>query len=190
MTSQIVIYCKRMKKLFVSGSNGHGIALISWQPDGRHVACTRKHGFVEILDACGSNVDTIKLPKSPITSLEWDSLGVTIAILQTGASIVHLYNFASSDLYPLNSGGIKPSWFSWSKKSSFLAIGSSKGKLLIHNVSTRTNEMIAVKHSDAIVCGSWSYSGHFLAVGSKDKIISLSSCDGKIVSFSCFLVCV
>ena len=65
----------------------------------------------------------------------------------------------------------------WSKMGLFLAVGTSKGNLLIYNHSASRKVPILGKHNRRITCGAWS-SGNLLALGGDDKILSVSNVDG------------
>lgn len=65
----------------------------------------------------------------------------------------------------------------WAKVSCILAVGTSKGNVSIYNHSTSKRTPIIGKHSKKIICGAWN-SENLLALGSEDKSISISNCDG------------
>lgn len=68
-------------------------------------------------------------------------------------------------------------WCGWSRISSFLAIGTSKGSLIIYNYEHSKRVPLIGKHAKRITCGAWN-SQNLIAIGSDDKTISLSNVAG------------
>jgi len=75
----------RLENLFVVDARHHGKGkiLFAWHPDGAYVATTGTSRVVHIFDSEGSLVEQIVPPSPSIcTSLQWDSQGEVLAILQ------------------------------------------------------------------------------------------------------------
>lgn len=69
---------------------------------------------------------------------------------------------------------------SWSKSSSLLAVGTSRGNLLIYNHHSSKKIPILGKHTRRISTGSWSKDG-LLALGSDDKMLTISNDSGDTI---------
>lgn len=72
------------------------------------------------------------------------------------------------------------SFVKWSKFRSQLAVGTSKGNLLLYNHMTSRKVPILGKHSRKITCGAWSEEG-LLALGSEDRTFTLSNEEGETI---------
>lgn len=68
----------------------------------------------------------------------------------------------------------------WGKSGLFLAIGTSKGNVLIYNQKAGRKIPILGKHTKKIVSGAWS-SDNLLALGSEDKTLTVSTLEGDTV---------
>lgn len=66
----------------------------------------------------------------------------------------------------------------WSRISDKLAVGDSKGNLLLYDSDHGKKNELAGKHGGAITCVAWSNTD-ILALGSEDNKFSLSNADGK-----------
>jgi len=69
---------------------------------------------------------------APVTCLEWDKDGEYLAILQDGNGVVPLWNLSSKRVVPLETNLKDPTFLAWSKTGPQLAIGTAKGKHLMH----------------------------------------------------------
>lgn len=87
-----------------------------------------------------------------------------------------LYELNTRKLKSVDFGGgnHEVTFVSWSLDSSQLALGTLKGALLLYDSNTKRKETVVGKHSMEIVDGTWGF-GQVLALGSRDKTISLSS---------------
>ncbi|CAJ0963747.1 unnamed protein product [Ranitomeya imitator] len=72
------------------------------------------------------------------------------------------------------------SFLLWSKTSSLLAVGTSKGNLLVYNLQTSRKVPVLGKHTRRITCGCWS-SQNLLALGGEDKMITISNQEGDTI---------
>ncbi len=68
----------------------------------------------------------------------------------------------------------------WGKSGLFLAIGTTKGNVLLYNQRAGRKIPILGKHTKKIVSGAWS-SDNLLALGSEDRTLSVSTLEGDTV---------
>ena len=138
-------------------------------------------GLVHIFDRQGEQYDEIGLDLSaPVIALEWDPDGSTLAILQMGSSVVPLWDLASRSTQNLDSNQKDPTFIRWNSTGNILAIGTSKGNLVLYSKGTRKMVPVLGKHSKKITCGVWN-SGDELVLGSEDKMITLSNSKGDTI---------
>merc|ERR1719317_85511 len=71
-----------------------------------------------------------------------------------------------------------PCWMMWSKVGPQLAIGTSKGNLLLYNKLVYKKNVIRGKHTKDIIYGDWNDENK-LALASNDKTVSISDEEGK-----------
>lgn len=72
-----------------------------------------------------------------------------------------------------------PSLVKWSKMGPQLAIGTTKGNLVLYNKDSRKLTPIQGKHSKKITCGDWSSSSNVLALGGQDNVMTVSDENGN-----------
>ena len=80
---------------------------------------------------------------------------------------------------PLETALKDPCFIAWSKTSAHLAVGTSKGNLLIYNKTKKQKVPVVGKHSKRITCGSWSRGGNKLALGAEDRSLTISNENGE-----------
>jgi len=71
-----------------------------------------------------------------------------------------------------------PTFLCWAKRGPQLAVGDSRGNVLLYNKDTRRKVPVVGKHSSAIISGAWS-AGGLLALGSDDHVLTISDGSGK-----------
>lgn len=106
--------------------------------------------------------------------MAWDKDGDTLAIIQDKNGVVYLWDANSHKTIQLESGlreGL--AFLLWSRVGPQLAIGTSKGNLLIYNHQTSRKVPILGKHTKKIVCGAWN-SENLLALVERTSV-SLSA---------------
>jgi len=170
-----------MKKLFTIPARFHGNegVVTAWHPDGSLIATTGTNRLVFIFDRYGERVDEIKIPAGgACIGLDWDKDGEVLGILMAASSIVYLWDLNSKKLMEMDSNMKDLSWLKWSLSSSQLAVGTAKGNLLIYNRKTSKKNPIMGKHTKGICCGAWN-SDNKLALGAKDKEVTVSDADGN-----------
>ncbi|KAL9972694.1 hypothetical protein ACROYT_G019054 [Oculina patagonica] len=160
---------------------GGGTVTYSWQQKlGNYLAVTGTNRVVMIYDRHGEQRDEINLP-GQCTGMAWDKDGDTLAIIQDKNGIVYLWDANSHKTIQLESGlreGL--TFLLWSRVGPQLAIGTSKGNLLMYNHQTSRKVPILGKHTKKIVCGAWN-SENLLALGGEDKCITVSNVDGDTI---------
>jgi len=76
---------------------------------------------------------------NPVTSMDWDMDGETLAILQNNETSVTVWNVSTRNYTVLdisNNTGDRATFIKWSKTHLVLAIGSEKGSLTFYNKQT------------------------------------------------------
>ncbi|XP_046853283.1 WD repeat-containing protein 19-like [Xenia sp. Carnegie-2017] len=170
-----------MKRVFSVPERVHGGSFVKyeWQnKQGNFIATAGVSRSVIIFDRHGELVDEINLPGF-CTGLAWDKDGDTLGIIHDNKSaIIYLWDANVRRITQLESGLRDTLTFlSWSMVGNYLAIGSMKGNLLIYNHQTSRKVPILGKHTKKIICGAWN-SQNLLALGSEDKILTISNIDG------------
>jgi len=128
--------------------------------------------------------------------MDWDREGELLAILQTGASSIILWDANTKRATPLEC--MKDlSVFAWAKNGPQvccpqesmqefnrvvlphlqLAIGTAKGNLIIYNKRSLRKATFLGKFTKKINCATWNSQG-MLALGSEEKRISVNTADG------------
>lgn len=173
-----------MKELWGIGPEilGDGKAIFEWSPKGNWLAVAGVKRKVEILDRNGRLYDEIQLPQAEVLSMEprsasclqlaWDPVGDLLAILPAGNSCVYLWTASTKEAQKIDSE-FKTQEFTclaWSKNSVLLAVGTSKGSLLIYNARERKKTPYVGKHTKKIVCATWN----------KDNVLALASLDSNV----------
>ncbi|XP_071786835.1 WD repeat-containing protein 19-like isoform X1 [Asterias amurensis] len=172
-----------MKRVFTLSERTHGPGqiLFAWQTMlGNYLATTGQNNTVHLYDRHGELKDEISLP-GYCTGLGWDKDGDTLAMICDRSSVVFLWDANTHRSLQVESG-FKDTlcYLLWSKIGPQLAIGTSKGSLLIYNHQTSRKVPILGKHTKKIICGAWS-SQNLLALGSEDKNITISNADGDTI---------
>ena len=173
-----------MKELFTLPSEyfNRASCVLAWQSSGNALAAGAQNGLVRIVDRQGEILEEIMPDTSdPIDRLAWDSEGIFLAIIQQGCSVVYLWNNQTKMITKLDTETeMKPSFVVWSDYSPLLAVGGSKGHVLIYNKNTRRKIPVIGKHSKKITCGCWNKRNQ-LALGSMDSTVTLSNSDGDTI---------
>ncbi|XP_022086384.1 WD repeat-containing protein 19-like [Acanthaster planci] len=172
-----------MKRVFTLTEKTHGLGqiLFAWQTTlGNYLATTGLNNSVHLYDRHGELKDEISLPGT-CTGLGWDKDGDTLAMICDRSSVVFLWDANTHRTGQVDSGFKDTLCFLlWSKVGPQLAIGTSKGNLLIYNHQTSRKVPILGKHTKKILCGAWS-AQNLLALGSEDKNITISNAEGDTV---------
>jgi WD repeat-containing protein 19 len=175
-----------MKKLFTLGPqyHGHNSVIFAWQPNGNHVASIgRGQRNLFLFDRRGVQVEEVSLKSTAkVCLLEWDKDGEVLAILQEGDCVVMLWRHSEKKLEVLEMNSRDPTFLAWSKVGPQLVIGTKNGNIMIYNKRTLKKQTIMGKHSQMITHGAWHGTENIIALGAKDKTITLSGEDGDAVA--------
>eukprot|EP00794_Sanderia_malayensis_P019431 gene19431-21353_t len=173
-----------MKRVFTIPERVHGGTNVrfSWQQcQGNYLAATGNNRVVTIYDRHGELKDEIVLP-GLCNGMAWDKDGDTLAIINDKSGTIALWDASKGRTSQMESGlRDNLTFLSWSKNGKILAVGTSKGNLLIYNHQTSRKIPILGKHSKKITCGAWN-SENLLALGSEDKSITISNADGDTLN--------
>eukprot|EP00904_Undaria_pinnatifida_P000052 jgi/Undpi1/10047/HiC_scaffold_28.g12501.m1 len=160
--------------------HGKGPVIFSWHPQGTLLASSGSNRIVHIFTCHGQLLHSIKsATSSACTALEWDPLGLSLAIAQANSSVVLLWFPRQWKTRAVDVGVKDVTFVSWSKTGDYLALGTGKGTMCIYHRRTNEKMWAAGKHKRRINCGAWSYDNQ-LAYGSDDKQISVTSETGQI----------
>ncbi|XP_005092773.1 WD repeat-containing protein 19 [Aplysia californica] len=169
-----------MKRIFSLPDRAHGLGPITyaWQRShGNYLASTGTDSTVKIFDRHGDMKGIFTLP-GRCTGLGWDSDGDTLALICENSTGIFLWDTSTQRFTQIDSGLKDPMTFlMWSKFGALLAVGTSKGNLLIYDHKTSRKIPIIGKHTKKITCGAWS-AENLLALGSEDRTITISNADG------------
>uniref|UniRef100_A0A0G4H4Q0 Uncharacterized protein n=1 Tax=Chromera velia CCMP2878 TaxID=1169474 RepID=A0A0G4H4Q0_9ALVE len=172
-----------MKNLFSIGPEVLGVTspLVAWQPQGNFLAVAGAAGkSVVVVDRKGTRVrDVSGLSSKPVKSLDWDKDGEILAVLHQRDAVVYLVGINSGKVERLETGK-EATFMKWSKVGPQLAVGTSKGALILYNKRLSKKEEVQGKHSKKITCGAWNVS-NYLALGGDDRQITVSNHAGESV---------
>ncbi|PFH32333.1 hypothetical protein BESB_016510 [Besnoitia besnoiti] len=157
----------------------------AWQPKphGDSAFAFVWYGSTEVglYDSSGQRYARLYLEtNSSVTSLSWDRDGECLAVSQTGGADVTLWDAQTQTASVLDTGGREVTFMEWSAVGHTLAVGTSKGLVILYDRDTKKRETVLGPHTRAIRAGSWG-AGSVVAVGSEDKLVSLLTSDGALV---------
>ncbi|XP_069600695.1 WD repeat-containing protein 19 [Ranitomeya imitator] len=171
---------KRVFSLTEKGLLGHPIQYVWQKTLGNYIVVTGADHTVKIYDRHGQKKDEINLPGA-CYSMDWDKDGNALAIVAEKSSSIYMWDSNTCKTSQLDSGmRDQMSFLLWSKTSSLLAVGTSKGNLLVYNLQTSRKVPVLGKHTRRITCGCWS-SQNLLALGGEDKMITISNQEGDTI---------
>ncbi|KAK9830069.1 hypothetical protein WJX72_009571 [[Myrmecia] bisecta] len=183
-----------MRKLTTIGPNqlGVGGSIFTWNPRGHHLAVAGSKRKVNIYDRSGKLFDEIHIAApefsyddrlSCVRQLQWDATGESLAVLPRGQGFAIIWTAATKEAarVDITFKAQEASYMAWSRNGQTLAIGTSKGNLLLYNHSQRRKVPIMGKHTRSIVSGAWN-AGGLLALGGRDNQVTISKgADGDAV---------
>ncbi|NWW40546.1 WDR19 protein, partial [Panurus biarmicus] len=153
----------------------------AWQKTlGNFLAVTGGDRAVKIFDRHGQKKNEISLPGTCI-AMDWDKDGDTLAIITDKSSTIFLWDAITNKTSQVDSGmrdGM--SFLLWSRVGALLAVGTTKGNLLLYNRQTSRKISVLGKHTKRITCGCWSIE-NLLALGGEDKMITISNQEGDTI---------
>jgi len=175
-----------IKELFEIGPEvlGPGVPHIAWDPQGKHLAVVGHTNRVQIYTRVADVKAAFPLPSSgSVIDIGWDMDGEILAVLQSNTQIVSLYDVGEKKLSKLDVGMKGPCWMLWSKVGPQLAIGTTKGNLLLYNKLLYKKNSIRGKHTKEITFGDWNDENR-LALASQDRTVTISDEHGKTLEES------
>ncbi|XP_077638932.1 WD repeat-containing protein 19 isoform X2 [Lonchura striata] len=114
-------------------------------------------------------------------AMDWDKDGDTLAIITDKSSTIFLWDAITNKTSQVDSGMRDAmSFLLWSRVGALLAVGTTKGNLLIYNRQTSRKISVLGKHTKRITCGCWSIE-NLLALGGEDKMITISNQEGDTI---------
>uniref|UniRef100_A0A1I8I8I8 WD_REPEATS_REGION domain-containing protein n=1 Tax=Macrostomum lignano TaxID=282301 RepID=A0A1I8I8I8_9PLAT len=138
----------------------------------------KSHGSGGITFSWQKTIGNLIATTGNCVGMDWNKDGDYLAVITDRSSIILLWDAHTLRLYEIDSGFKDAlSFLSWSAVGPQLAVGSTKGNLLLYNHSTSRKVPILGKHSRKIICGCWS-AENLLALGSEDKTLTVSNSDG------------
>ncbi|XP_067993676.1 WD repeat-containing protein 19 isoform X2 [Melanerpes formicivorus] len=153
----------------------------AWQKTlGNLLAVTGGDHAVKIFDRHGQRRNEINLPGNCV-AMDWDKDGDTLAIITDKSSAIFLWDANTNKTSQVDSGMRDTlSFLLWSRVGTLLAVGTTKGNLLIYNRQTSRKIPVLGKHTKRITCGCWS-TENLLALGGEDKMITISNQEGDTI---------
>ncbi|KAL5011631.1 hypothetical protein ScPMuIL_010182 [Solemya velum] len=173
-----------MKHVFTIESRAAGNqkgVYFSWQKTlGNYMAVTSYDHVIKIFDRHGELRAEIEI-SGLCVGMGWDKDGDTLAIINDKNSVVQLWDANTQKTSHIDTGLREAhSFLLWAKAGPYLAIGTSKGNLLIYNHQTSRKIPVIGKHTKKITCGCWS-NENLLALGGDDKNITVSNAEGDTI---------
>jgi len=170
-----------MKRVFTLPGKVHGGTepKAKWQKKvGNFLATAGSNRTVQIWDRNGASVKVIDLP-GDCTDLDWCHDGALLAIIQAGSENFLLWNANTMETRTIKTEQkARLTSLFWSKVGYSLAIGGSKGNLVLFNYQTGRQIPVLGKHGNKpITCGAWSID-NLLCLGGQDETASLSNENG------------
>ncbi|XP_062348693.1 WD repeat-containing protein 19 isoform X1 [Cinclus cinclus] len=153
----------------------------AWQKTlGNFLAVTGDDRAVKIFDRHGQKRNEITLPGNCV-AMDWDKDGDTLAVITDKSSTIFLWDAITNKTSQVDSGMRDAmSFLLWSRVGTLLAVGTTKGNLLIYNRQTSRKISVLGKHTKRITCGCWSIE-NLLALGGEDKMITISNQEGDTI---------
>ncbi|XP_056135515.1 WD repeat-containing protein 19 [Lampris incognitus] len=155
--------------------------LYKWQKSlGNYIAVAGNDNSLKIFDRHGQKRNELNLPGRCV-AMDWDKDGDILAVIAEKSSSIYLWDASVNKTSQIDSGmRDQMSFILWSKTSPLLAVGTSKGNLLIYNQQTSRKIPVLGKHTKRITCGCWS-TENLLALGSEDRSLSISNHEGDTI---------
>ncbi|XP_077544266.1 intraflagellar transport protein Oseg6 [Haemaphysalis longicornis] len=188
-----------MKAVFTlpEKTHGPGPVFFTWQKSGgNYLVTTGYDQTVNVYDRHGERNDQISLP-GMCSGLGWDKDGDTLGIITDRSARLFLWDANNHQLVQVDTGLRDVlTLLLWAKTGPFLAIGTSKGNLLIYHHRSCRKVPILGKHAKRITYGAWSQQNMLALVG-EDNVLTVSNQEGDtlcqttlkseatLVQFSC-----
>eukprot|EP00039_Didymoeca_costata_P030876 m.31858 g.31858 ORF g.31858 m.31858 type:complete len:1357 (-) comp8355_c0_seq1:4546-8616(-) len=170
-----------MKRVFAIPGKTHGNSKVqvSWQKKlGNCVATSGSNRVVHIWDRNGELKKEIDLPGQCV-GMDWSRDGGMLAIIHNKSTSVVLWDANSDEARQLDTDEkASLSFVQWSKTANILALGTTKGALVLYNHQTSRKIPVYGKHGNKpIISGTWDGKGNLNLAGA-DRSCTISSDDG------------
>lgn len=152
--------------------------VVKWSRDSRYLAAYGSNNTVVIYDRNGTKITTV--PVANPKFLEWDSQSKILVATSADSNEITVFNVNKRETNPIEAP-FTPTWIQCSRRNSFLAVGSDKGKFWICDLNSHQSQNYAGTHDSKIVDGAWN-SKTQLALCSMDQSISVSDVKGKVIA--------
>ena len=161
-----------------SDIGGNCKPVIKWSRDSKYLAAYGSNNTVVVYDRSGAKITT--LPVANPKFLEWDSQSKILVVTSENSNEITIFNVNKKETNPIEAP-FTPTWIQCSRRNSFLAVGSEKGKFWICDLNSRQSQNYAGTHDNQIVDGAWNSKSQ-LALCSMDQSISVSDVKGKVIA--------
>ncbi|EAY14285.1 WD repeat protein, putative [Trichomonas vaginalis G3] len=151
---------------------------MKWSRDSKYLAVVGNNGNIFVYDRNGKKL--ISVPITYPKFLEWDSQSKYLIASSSDTAELCVVNVQTVEISQIEAPFI-PTWLQCSKRNSFLAVGSDKGKFWICDLNSQQSQNYQGTHDSAIVDGAWNSKSH-LALCSADQSISVSDVKGKVLA--------
>ncbi|XP_002400651.3 WD repeat-containing protein 19 [Ixodes scapularis] len=188
-----------MKAVFTlpEKTHGPGPVFFTWQKaGGNYLVTTGYDQNVNVYDRHGNRKDQITLP-GMCSGLGWEKDGDVLGIITDKSPILILWDANNRNVSQVDTGLRDVlTLLLWAKTGPFVAIGTSKGNLLVYNHRSCRKVPILGKHTKRITYGAWSQQNMLALVG-EDNVLTVSNQEGDtlcqtslkseatLVQFSC-----
>ncbi|RWS02784.1 WD-repeat protein-like protein, partial [Dinothrombium tinctorium] len=162
-------------------THGPGPIFFTWQRvHAKYLVTTGFDNTLNVYGRHGEKEDHINLPGT-CTGLAWDSDGQNLGVITDRSPIVILWD-ASVHRTTRVDTGVRDvlTIILWAKRSPLLAVGTSKGNVLIYDHSNSRKIPILGKHSKRICSGVWSEQ-NLLALCGEERVLSINNAEGDTV---------
>lgn len=139
---------------------------------------------VSLFNSMGQLVHEVYLPPAAagaepkrccLLDLQWDPAGEQLALLPCYSSAVLIWTAATKEVQTIEADfkAQEVSCIAWSRTRGILAMGTSKGNLLLYATREKKKTPVLGKHTKRIVAGVWN-KDNVLALTALDKAVTLS----------------
>nr|CAB3267687.1 WD repeat-containing protein 19-like [Phallusia mammillata] len=173
-----------MKRMFSLKDRVHGSdapITFQWQNIlGNYLATAGQNHTVKIWDRHGQLEEEIHL-SGVSTGLEWDKDGDVLCAICEKSNMLYMWDANQKKVIKIDSGAKDGLTFlCWSKTTLLLAIGTSKGNLILYDHKVGRKVSILGKHNRKIISGVWSMQNK-LALSGADNSVTISDTTGKTI---------
>ncbi|KAL3146553.1 hypothetical protein ABBQ32_000795 [Trebouxia sp. C0010 RCD-2024] len=117
-------------------------------------------------------------------ALQWDASGDLLAILPRGNSFAIVWTASTREIAQSEAGfkAQEACVIAWAAEQQILAVGTSKGNLVLYNLARYQKVPFMGKHTRAVLCAAWSNTD-ILSMGASDKQVTLTrGSDGETLN--------